>query len=223
MGPEKIDVKLLCAQSIPNLSEPLREALGLEARFHAIGLVSTDCDDVTYIALDEACKSADVEVAYAKSLYAGASNASTRLAGEVIGILAGPNPDEITSALARARSVIETIGFEKADTEGSVVYLAHCVSACGSYLASLAGVAPGQALAYLIAPPVEAIVGLDAALKASDVRMAAFFPPPSETNFAGGLLAGTQSACSAACAAFAAAVREIAQSPLSGLTGGSYG
>ena len=222
MGPEKIDVQLLCARSIPNLSEPLREALGLDARFHAIGLLSTDCDDVTYIAMDEACKSADVEVAYAKSLYAGAANASTPLAGEVIGILAGPNPDEISSALARAAAVIRTLGFEKAGTDG-VVYLAHCVSACGSYLASLAGVRPGQALAYLIAPPVEAIAGLDAALKASDVRMAAFFPPPSETNFAGGLLAGTQSACSAACAAFAETVREIAKDPLAGLTGGNYG
>ena len=37
-------------------------------------------------------------------------------------------------------------------------------------------------------------MGLDEALKASDVELAALFEPPSETNFGGGLLTGTQSA-----------------------------
>ena len=69
-------------------------------------------------------------------------------------------------------------------------------------------------MAYLIAPPLEAIYGLDAALKAADVRMAAFYEPPSETNFGGGLLTGSQSACHAACAAFAQAVRQVAEEPL---------
>ena len=35
---------------------------------------------------------AEVVVVYAKSFYAGAANANTKLAGEIIGILAGPNP-----------------------------------------------------------------------------------------------------------------------------------
>ena len=52
-------------------------------------------------------------------------------------------------------------------------------------------------------------MGLDEALKASDVELAALFEPPSETNFGGGLLTGTQSACNAACAAFAEAVKAV--------------
>ena len=71
----------------------------------------------------------------------------------------------------------------------------------------------GEAIAYLIAPPEEAIVGLDAALKSADVRMAMFYGPPSETNFSGGLLAGSQASCKAACEAFAMAVCEVAASP----------
>ena len=51
----------------------------------------------------------------------------------------------------------------------------------------------------MIAPPLEAMYALDAALKAADVRLAAFFGPPSETNFGGGLLTGSQSACKSAC------------------------
>ena len=59
--------------------------------------------------------------------------------------------------------------------------------------------AVGQAIAYLVAPPVEAVVALDAALKAAEVRLTELYRPPTETNFAGGLLTGTQSACRAAC------------------------
>ena len=107
-----------------------------------------------------------------------------------------------------------SVGFRTANDEGDIVYLAHTVSRAGSYLSKLAKVGRGEAVAYLIAPPVEAVVALDAALKAADVRLTELFPPPSETNFAGGLLTGAQSACKAACDAFAEAVIRVANSPL---------
>ncbi|MCI8810922.1 MAG: BMC domain-containing protein, partial [Oscillibacter sp.] len=75
---------------------------------------------------------------------------------------------------------------------------------------------PGEAIAYLIAPPCEAMKGLDAALKAADVELKKFFGPPSETNFAGGLLTGDQAACKAACDAFASQVCRIADAPVEG-------
>ena len=53
----------------------------------------------------------------------------------------------------------------------------------------------------------------DAALKAADVKMVALYNPPSETNFGGGLLTGTQSACKSACDAFANAVQYVADNP----------
>ena len=71
----------------------------------------------------------------------------------------------------------------------------------------------GEPLAYLVARPLEAGVGLDESRKSSDVELAALFEPPSETNFGGGLLTGTQSACNAACAAFAEAVKAVAARP----------
>ena len=54
---------------------------------------------------------------------------------------------------------------------------------------------------------------LDAAMKAADVKLQKLYAPPSETNFGGGLLSGSQSACEAACAAFARAVAEVAAAP----------
>jgi len=54
---------------------------------------------------------------------------------------------------------------------------------------------------------------MDSALKAADVKLCKLYAPPSPTNFGGGLLTGTQSACAAACGAFAEAVAEVAQKP----------
>ena len=162
------------------------------------------------IAADVATKAADVKVCYARSFYAGAGNASTPYAGEVIGILAGPTPGAVRSGMEAALSALERVGFEDAD---GVPYLAHTVSSAGSYLAKEAGVREGSALAYLIAPPLEAMYAMDAALKAADVKLCKLYAPPSETNFGGGLLSGTQSACDAACAAFAQAVAEVAAQP----------
>ena len=216
-----LPVTVLSARLIANTMPSLCRAYGFGDEVRSIGLISTDCDDATYIALDEATKSANVRVVYGRSLYAGAANASTKLAGEVIGILGGRTPSEVQSGLHAALEVLKFIGFRTANDDGDIVYLAHSIARTGSYLSELAHIPLGQPLAYLIAPPVEATVGLDAALKASDVELAELFAPPSETNFAGGLLTGTESACRAACAAFAEAVRAVANHPKD--TGGNYG
>lgn len=205
---------ILATKIIPNVSPDLAKNLNLKPGMKSLGLITADSDDVTYTALDEATKMADVEVAYAKSFYGGAANANTKLAGEIIGILAGPNPAEIRSGLNAMTAFIENDAwFVSANEDDSIIYYAHCISRTGSYLSQVAQVTEGESLAYLIAPPLEAMYGLDMALKAADVRMAAFYGPPSETNFGGGLLTGSQSACKAACDAFAAAVQFVADNP----------
>lgn len=215
MKNDELRPKILSMKLISNVSSDLAEALELGPRHKSLGLVTADMDDVTYTALDEATKDADVDVVYAKSMYAGAANASTRLAGEVLGIIAGPSPAEVRSGLASIRNFMEHGAcFVSANEDDSIVYFAHTISRTGSYLSQIAGISEGEALAYLIAPPLESIYGLDAALKAADVRIVSFYGPPSETNFGGGLLTGTQSACKAACSAFAQAVRTVAEEPL---------
>ena len=205
-----IPVKVLAVRYLANADPSLLKGLGAPKDRPALAMLTTDCDDATYIALDEATKAADVQVCYAHSFYAGAANASTPHAGEVIGILAAPTPGAVRSGMEAALSALERIGFE--ETTG-VPYLAHTVSSCGSYLSKEAGVSQGSALAYLIAPPLESMYALDAALKSSDVKLCKLYPLPSETNFGGALLTGTRSACASACEAFATAVTEVASSP----------
>lgn len=205
-----IPVKVLAVRYLANASPALCQALGAPRGYPSLGMLTTDCDDATYIALDAATKAAEVEVAYGRSFYAGAANASTPNAGEVIGILAGRTPGAVKSGMEAALGALQRLGFEEAD---GVPYLAHTVSSVGSFLAKEAGVRPGTALAYLIAPPLEGMYAMDAALKSADVTLCKLYAPPSETNFGGGLLTGTQSACEAACAAFAEAVAQVARQP----------
>ena len=206
-----IPVQVLAVRYLANASPALCKALGAPAEYPALGLLTTDCDDATYIALDAATKAADVEVAYGRSFYGGAANASTPNAGEVMGILAGQTPGAVRSGMEAALAALQRVGFSETN---KVPYLAHTVSSAGAFLAREAGVKPGTALAYLIAPPLEGMYAMDAALKAADVRLCKLYQPPSETNFGGGLLSGTQSACQAACAAFADAVKEVAERPV---------
>ena len=206
-----IPVRVLALRYLPGADPGLSRALGASKGHTSLGILTTDCDDATYIALDAATKAADVEVAYARSFYAGAANASTPNAGEVIGILAGRSPGAVRSGMDAAIAMLGRIGFEEAE---GVPYLAHTVSSVGSYLSKEAGVPLGSAIAYLIAPPLEGMYAMDAALKAADVKLCKLYAPPSETNFGGGLLSGTQSACQAACDAFAAAVKDVAARPV---------
>jgi len=205
-----IPVNVLAVKYLPGASPALCKALGVPENCPSLGMLTTDSDDATYIALDAATKAAQVQVCYGRSFYAGAANASTPYAGEVIGILAGETPGIVRSGMEAALSALETVGF--AEVKG-VPYLAYTVSRSGSFLSKEAGVPEGSALAYLIAPPLESMYAMDAALKSADVTLCKLYTPPSETNFGGGLLTGTRSACEAAAAAFGAAVAEVAQMP----------
>jgi ethanolamine utilization protein EutL len=204
----------LAVRVIPNVDPGLALQLDLKPGIRSLGLITSSIDDVGYTAIDEATKNAAVEVFYAKSFYAGSSHASGPLSGEFIGIIGGRTPAEVKSGLEAAIGLMENGAcFYALNEEESHAYYAHVVSRTGSYLSKVAGIREGEPLAYLIAPPLEAVVGLDAALKAADVRLCQFYGPPTETNFAGGLLTGSQSACTAAAEAFASAVSGVALQP----------
>ena len=214
MKNDVIRPNILGIKIISNISPEMAQKLELKSHHKSVGLITADCDDVTYTALDEATKASEVDVVYAKSMYAGAANASTKLAGEVLGIIAGPSPAEVRSGLNAVVDFLEYgATFISANDDDSIAYYAHCVSRTGTYLSEVAGIREGEALAYLVAPPLEAMYALDAAMKAADVKMCELFAPPTETNFGGALLTGSQSACKAACDAFAEAVKSVADNP----------
>ena len=211
---DPIKATILATRVIPNVDRGLAVKLELREDQRSLALITCDIDDSLYVSLDEATKMADVEVVYAHSFYAGSAHASGPLSGEIIGMLAAPDPAEARAGLAACVDYAENKAwFHAADDAGDLAFFAHAISRTGSYLSKEAGVAPGTSMAYLIAPPLEATYALDAALKVAEVEMVVWFAPPSETNFSGGYLVGPQSAVVAACGAFRDAVLEVAAIP----------
>lgn len=205
---------ILATRLIDRVDRGFAERFDLRSDQRSLALITCDIDDCLYASLDEATKKADVEVVYARSFYAGSAHASGPLSGEIIGILAAPDPAEARAGLDACVAYAETKAyFEAATDDGSLSFFAHPISRTGSYLSKEADIERGTPLAYLIAPPLEATFGLDRALKTAEVELRTWFAPPSETNFSGGYLVGDQSAVVAACTAFREAVLDVAQMP----------
>ncbi len=179
----------------------------------SLGLITTDCDDVSYAALDEATKKADVSVAYARSMYAGSSNAMV-VAGEFIGILSGENPEDVKSGLAAAVSYIENDAcFYSANNDDSIVYFAQCISRTGSYPGDgrCAG-RNGNGLSDRTA--VGSGDGTGCGVESGRCGNEPVLWATYRANFAGGLLTGDQAACRAACEAFRETICRIAEHPV---------
>lgn len=200
---------------IASVNDGFARELKLPSHIRSLGLITADSDDVTYIAADEATKQAMVEVVYGRSLYAGAAHGPSPTAGEVLIMLGGPNPAEVRAGLDAMMAHIDGgAAFQWANDAQDTAFLAHVVSRTGSYLSSAAGIALGDPIAYLVAPPLEATFGIDAAMKSADVQLVTYVPPPSETNYSAAFLTGSQAACKAACNAFTDAVLDIARHPV---------
>jgi ethanolamine utilization protein EutL len=208
--PEVLSVKI-----IPRVDPRLTGDLKLASHHVSLGMLTVTSDDALYAALDEGTKAANIDVVYARSFYAGASHASGPLSGEIIGIIAAADPSEIESGMtAIIRYLQEKSWFYSATDDDSLIFFPHVIASTGRYLSKEAGIAPTTSLAYLIAPPIEAMYAMDAALKASRVQLKKLYPPPSETNFAGGLFAGDLNDCLAAAEAFQETVLKVARDPL---------
>lgn len=211
----KLQGRVLSCRALPNADTRLCEALGLprSSERRSLGLITCDQDDTLYAALDHGTKMADVEVIYAKSFYAGSAHASGPLSGEILGVISSSEPESIDQGLRAIVDAVERVFSFQAVGQTGVALFPTVIASVGRYLSAQSGVAVGQPLGYFIAPPIEATLGVDAALKAADVTMAKFFGPPTETNFAGAYITGPLDAVEAAARAFTAAVVDVANDP----------
>lgn len=215
----RIVPKILSVRALPRIDRALAASLGCADHHVSVGMVTCDQDDAMYAALDHATKLANVDVVYARSFYAGSAHASGPYSGEVIGVIAGADPDEVAEGLrAIRRSLAEEIAFHTFPGERQPAFFAHVIAQTGRYLSAQGRFAVGTPMAYVIAPPMESLVGLDAALKVAPVQLARHFGPPSETNFGGGYLTGSVADVQAAASAFVDAVRDVSKRPLAHAT-----
>src|SRR5512136_1850621 len=148
---DPIPAKALAVRVINNVSPELGRLLALRPEQRSLGVLTSDNDDATYVSIDEATKMADVEVVYAHSFYAGVRHSSGLLSGEIIAMLAGPDPAEVHSGMAAAIRYLEQEAFwYSANRDASIAFFPHVISQCGSYLAKTANIPIGTPLAYLV-------------------------------------------------------------------------
>lgn len=216
MKGDKIYANILSARIISSVTPAMAKQFGLEPNQTSIGIFTADNDDIGFLALDEATKQADVTVAYGGSMYAGGANANTLLAGELFAVLAGSQLGEVRSGMQTVFAFFNSgVHFTSCNDDDSIFHLAYTVARVGGYFASEYGIDPGNSMAYCVAPPLESVYAVDAALKAANVTMVEFWKPPTNTNFSGAVFTGSQSACAAACRAYEAAVQSVADQHIS--------
>ena len=214
MNYDRIPAQVLSAVVIPQVDESLRQAYGLTDGQKSCAIFTATFDDFIFLALDDATKKADVQAVYIHSFYAGGPNASSKLQGEGIGILAGASVAEVQAGVdavleCERNGMVTAVSCNEDD---SITSLTVAVARTGHLFEKYFGVPAGSSIAYLAGPPMESYYAVDLAIKASGARLGMYFSP-AETNCGGALLIGSQSQCVAATKAYEDGIRYVAEHP----------
>lgn len=206
---------VLRAQIVPNVTQFYKDFLDIPEDHQSIGFLSTDCEEVLYLALDDATKKANVKVAFVNSANVGLGNLWAHVRGVVIGMLSGPKVQDVRMGMLYAKDFIERhSNYYMFDEDEDRYCYAHLIPRSGPYYLDKYQIPLGSAVAHLAAEPVAATYGLDQALKTGDTRIAHLYRIPTRTNMGGGILYGTESACRAAANAFLNAVEYCYDNPM---------
>ena len=211
---EKIEVKLLSMKLIAHVSPEFAKAYHMPEDHQSAGFFCTDNDDVAYLAADDATKKANVKVLHAKTFYGGEGSSWSKNGGSIMVLLSGPKVADVKSGLQYAKDYIERrSGLYCFDGDPETSYYVDVVPRVGKYFSEWCNIEEGTSYTYLVGPPTESAYALDKALKAGDTRIVRYWAPPSNANSCGAVLAGTESACRSAKAAFVDAVRFALNNP----------
>ena len=200
----RIDAHVVMEKLVPRITEEYRKIYDIPENHESMAIFSADCEDVMWLAVDDATKKAKIKVIQIETVYGGVDYSWSRYGGEITAIISGEKVADVKSGLQYAKDYIENkSGNYSLNEEGTLGY----------YVESL-GLSEGTSIAYLVSAPVESMYGLDKALKAADVKIAELSEIPSRVNTGGAIVYGTESACRSAVEAFAEGVEYCAFHPM---------
>lgn len=212
MTGDRIKCNLIYSKLLTAVEDIMLEEFDLPEGCIDIGIFTTQFDGVGYCAADEATKAANVEVAYLKTLYGAGAGLND---GQVFGVITGPTVSDVESGLRYIHDFTENKAtiYSMNDNDTNLIY-AQLVPKIGKYFSKTYGLPIGSSIAFLFAPALEGIVGIDEALTVADVEVVKFFGPPTNSNLSGAILSGTQSNCKTACEAFKNAIIGCVEEPV---------
>ena len=201
----RIDAHVVMEKLVPRITEEYRKIYDIPENHESMAIFSADCEDVMWLAVDDATKKAKIKVIQIETVYGG----------EITAIISGEKVADVKSGLQYAKDYIENkSGNYSLNEEGTLGYYVVYVPRIGKYYQESLGLSEGTSIAYLVSAPVESMYGLDKALKAADVKIAELSEIPSRVNTGGAIVYGTESACRSAVEAFAEGVEYCAFHPM---------
>lgn len=208
-----IQPTILSIKKIPFVNLLIAKEYDIPTSHDSMALITTNSEHALIVSMDQATKSSDAEVIFKTSFYGGFRYSSGPLSGEALGIFSGENPTVIDNALKATKDYLYEKAFFYTDND-MLVFFPHVIGSIGRLLAKETGLEEGSALAYLFAPPIEATIAIDYALKNSDTTLVRFFKEPTNINFSGAYLTGSLSECLSARDAFISSIEEIHLNPI---------
>ena len=203
----RIDAHVVMEKLVPRITEEYRKIYDIPENHESMAIFSADCEDVMWLAVDDATKKAKIKVIQIETVYGGVDYSWSRYGGEITAIISGEKVADVKSGLQYA-------GNYSLNEEGTLGYYVDYVPRIGKYYQESLGLSEGTSIAYLVSAPVESMYGLDKALKAADVKIAELSEIPSRVNTGGAIVYGTESACRSAVEAFAEGVEYCVFHPM---------
>jgi len=209
---DKVHGKLVMNRLLTDVEDIMIEDYHLPEGYIDLGLFTTACDGVGYVAADDATKKANVEVVNIRTTYGGHGNFND---GQVFGIISGPTVSDVERGLRYVRDFTEREAglYSISDDDTTMIY-AECVSRIGKYFSKAYGLEVGSSIAYLIAPAIQGAVGIDEALTVANVEVVKYWGNPTASNMCGAILTGTQSQCQMACEGFKNVIFDAMEDPI---------
>lgn len=204
---------ILSMKKIPFVNKFIAKEYGIPDYHDSIALITSNSKHSLFVSLDKATKDSDVTVIFNTGLYGGFRYASGPISGEVLAVISGENPIVVDNGLKATTDYMEEKAFFYSHGN-SFTFFAHVIGSIGRLLSEASDLEEGESLAYLFAPPLEATIALDYALKNSDTSLVKFFKPPTNINFSGAYLSGSLSECEAAKDAFIDSIKDIIKNPI---------
>lgn len=212
---KEIPQSILSKKIIPHVNEEFARIYQIPKGHQSAGLITADSDDVIYCALDDATKKARIQVVSANTSYGGNSCSWSKYGGAIFALFSGPKVADVKSGMNYIEDYVRTHPLLYAlNEEQSLAYYVDLIPKAGKYYQDLLDVPAGTSLAYLAGPPSESVFALDKALKAGQTKVVKFWAPPSRSNNAGAIVAGTESACRSSLETFVQALNYCAFHPL---------
>lgn len=212
MTGDKIKCNIVYSKLLTDVEDIMLKEFELPEGCIDIGIFTTQYDGVGYCAADEATKDANVDVVYIKTLYGSGAGLND---GQVFGIITGPTVSDVESGLRYIHDFAENKAsiYSVNEDDTNLIY-AELVPKIGKYFSKTYGLPIGASLAFLFAPALEGIVGIDEALTVAAVEVVKFFGPPTNSNLSGVIVTGTLANCKTACEAFKKAIIDCVEDPV---------